>query len=405
MTFEELAKAQESDIDCQTLKQEVKENKNSDYILEGDVLYKKHTSNKLLVIPQNCRENILSSYHNDASLAHISSNSLYKIFSTRYFWPTMREDIKRWTSSCLSCNQRKPSKPNNHGLLQPIKVTRPFELVGRDILGPLVKSSDGYKYILVCIDYFTNWVEAHPLRTITAPEVCNAFYVVIISRHGAPEKVITDLGTQFTSSTFSELCRTFNIDKLESTAYHHQTNGKVERFNRFLLQAMSLMVNREQSNWNKILNNCLFTYRISTNRSIDETPFHMLYGRNCNLPNDLKFSTMNKTAYDNIEDYKTQQTAIYRDLYEKIILKRDKEQSKYKSYYDEKHKNVTLKVGDLVMVYWPSPKYGLSTKLLPRWQGPYKVQAQENAVSYRIDTGKTTLVIHVQRLRKYKPWK
>jgi hypothetical protein len=38
----------------------------------------------------------------------------------------------------------------------------------------------------------------------------------------------------------------------------------------------------------------------------------------------------------------------------------------YKSVYDSRHKQVEFTVGDLVMVYWPIPKAGLSQKLLPR---------------------------------------
>jgi len=84
----------------------------------------------------------------------------------------------------------------------PIKATRPFEIVCVDIIGPIHTSKNGYKYILNCIDHFTSWAEAAPLKTITAEEVTKTFFDLIIARHGAPEKVLSDQGTQFTSNTF-----------------------------------------------------------------------------------------------------------------------------------------------------------------------------------------------------------
>ena len=148
-------------------------------------------------------------------------------------------------------------------MLEPITVTRPFELVGVDIKGPYKASVKGNKYILVCIDYFTNWVEAAPMKTITGREVIDKFFELIISRHGSPEKLITDQGTQFTSKLFETLCHNFNIEKMETTAYHPQCNGKVEKFNKFLNDSVATSVNEDHSNWDRLIDSVLLTYRSS----------------------------------------------------------------------------------------------------------------------------------------------
>ena len=68
-----------------------------------------------------------------------------------------------------------------------------FQLVGVDIMGPITRSTGGNKYILVCIDYYTNLIEAVSLKSLTADETAKAFFRAIISRHGCPDKVLTDL--------------------------------------------------------------------------------------------------------------------------------------------------------------------------------------------------------------------
>jgi transposase InsO family protein len=92
---------------------------------------------------------------------------------------------------------------------------------------------------------YTSWVEAESLRTITAEETCRAFFRIIIARHGFPSKVLTDQGKQFTSKFFNWICNQFKIEYLESTAYHHQTNGKIERFHKFLENSLSTIIKPE----------------------------------------------------------------------------------------------------------------------------------------------------------------
>ena len=58
-------------------------------------------------------------------------------------------------------------------------------MLGADIAGPFVRSTGGNKYILVVIDFFTNWVEAISLKSLSAEDTAKAFFECIISRHGA----------------------------------------------------------------------------------------------------------------------------------------------------------------------------------------------------------------------------
>jgi hypothetical protein len=45
---------------------------------------------------------------------------------------------------------------------------------------------------------------------------------------------------------------------MEATAYHKQTNGKVEKFIHFLKRSMATILVKNQSNWAKIISRCLF---------------------------------------------------------------------------------------------------------------------------------------------------
>ena len=392
------------------------ENEYNEFKLEHDLLYfMRRNGGRLLVIPLSLVESVLHLYHNEELTVHLSVERLYQLLRNRFFWEGMSSDIKRWVNACLKCNKVKTTQKLNHGLLVPIVVKQPFEMVGVDIVGPFTKSEQGYSYVLVCIDLYTSWVEAAPLRTLTAVEVMNEFFKLIICRHGCPMKVLSDRGKQFESKLFAKFCKQFNIIHVMASAYHHQTNGKVERFNKFLENSLALVIKKDQSNWCSLLDNCIFTYRVSISRMLDESPFYLIYGRDPILPADLMIagvSTKNNRTIQakDMEEFKHHLYHQLKETYEALDSHREAARKTYKQYYDKGQKNVEFNVEDLVMVRFPVMKEGLSYKLLEHWKGPYQVVAKIDSVTYRVriesNNGRRSRLdpIHVQRLKLYKPW-
>jgi hypothetical protein len=226
----------------------------------------------------------------------------------------------------------------------------------------------------------------------------------VIARHGCPDSIVTDQGSQLTSRVFTNLCTRFNIDKMEATAYHKQTNGKVEKFIQFLKRSMATILVKNQSNWAKIISRCLFVYRVSLNKTLDETPFYLVYGRDARLPQDFVFEN-NAKSYQNLHDYVHDLINKLREAYTKLNQHKYEYQMKYKSYYDKKQKDITFGIDDKVMVYFPVPKVGLSYKWVPKYDGPFKVVAKIDQLNYRIQdlkNEKRTFVVHVQRMLKWQ---
>jgi len=83
-------------------------------------------------------------------------------------------------------------------------------------VGPLVRSSGGYQYILVISDYATRYPEAFPLRTVTAPAVLRCL-VQLFSRVGVPDDIVTDQGTNFTSRLMQLFHRQLGISAIKTT--------------------------------------------------------------------------------------------------------------------------------------------------------------------------------------------
>ena len=89
--------------------------------------------------------------------------------------------------------------------LQPQVMIEPFEKWALDFLGPISPMSRKKKYILVCTDYVTKWVEAKALFRAIEKLVVEFIYEEIFTQFGVPREIVTDQGTQFTSKLMKEL--------------------------------------------------------------------------------------------------------------------------------------------------------------------------------------------------------
>jgi predicted aspartyl protease len=383
-------------------------NQYHEFVIENDILYKidRISNHFLLVIPYTLIEKLLTLYHNSHLIIHVAQLRLYNLVRTRFYWNGMHQDVCDWVASCKNCFAHKTNQPLSQGKLIPIISNRPFQLVCVDILGPLKNSKNGFKYVLVCIDHFTSWVEAAPMKTITAKEVIEVFFKLIISRHSCPETILTDQGRQLVGNVFQGLCDLFNIEKRQVSAWHQQANGKVEKFMKFLTDTMAIILKRDQSNWDDLIENVLFTYRVSYNRTLRDNPFYLIYGRDPILPQDLfmpvKSSNQRQITAGDIVEYKMKLLKDLHATYGKLNQDKAKERDVYKNYYDKSHKDVSFDVGEQVMLFTPRSEIGLTKKFLSRWTGPYKVLAKVNPVNYRLEA--LPHVVHVQRLRRYRPW-
>ena len=99
--------------------------------------------------------------------------------------------------------------------------------------------------------------------------------------------LLSDRGTNFLSQLVGEVCKLYSIKKLNTTAYHPQTDGLVECLNSTLCQTLSMFVSKNQKDWDVFIPAALFAFRTSPSESTGESPFYLLYGREPRLPMEV----------------------------------------------------------------------------------------------------------------------
>ena len=103
-------------------------------------------------------------------------------------------------------------------------------------MGPFPMALKQLKFLEVGIDYFTKWVEAEPLATITKKSIRSFVWRNIICRYGILKVLVSDNGKQFDNDAFRDFCTELGIENHYSSPTHSQANGQVEVTDRTLLK-------------------------------------------------------------------------------------------------------------------------------------------------------------------------
>jgi hypothetical protein len=259
-----------------------------DYFFRDGLLYhhyspkNKHISKdqpiiEQLAVPISLRTKVLHQFHDQNS--HLGNDKTYLTIRARYFWPKMYSDCKLYCKTCRICQQIKTDTHPKKAELHPWNPTVVGGVWGMDIVGPLPTSKNGEKYILVCVEHVSKWVEAVPLKTQEATEIADKLYSEIFTKFGAPQSLMSDRGKNFIGKVVSRLCNLFAVKRLKSSAFRPQSNGQVESFNRVIWQGLRAYC-ENQKDWVEFLPAILMGYRCSVHETTGYSPFQLMFGRN-----------------------------------------------------------------------------------------------------------------------------
>ena len=111
--------------------------------------------------------------HEGKCVPHMNVHLLVrKIMRLGYYWMTMETDCIQHVRCCHQCQVYgdKINAPPNE--LHQMSEPWPFSMWGIDMIGPInPKASNGHRFILVAIDYFTKWIEVNSYTNVTAKNV------------------------------------------------------------------------------------------------------------------------------------------------------------------------------------------------------------------------------------------
>ncbi|GJW30272.1 reverse transcriptase domain-containing protein [Tanacetum coccineum] len=216
--------------------------------------------------------------------------------------------------------------------------TYPFYKWGIDIAGPFPEGPSKVKFLIVAMDYFTKWIEAKAVATITGNQVKKFIWDNIVCHFDLPGEIISDNGKQFSDNPFNDWCDKLNITQRFALVKHPQSNGLVERANRSLGEGIKARLGEGNKNW------------------MEELPYLRL----------------------NLD--------LLEEKQERAAICEAKAKMKMTKYYNARVRGVTFRPGDFVYRSNDASHAAAGGKLRPKWEGPYEVTEAFGDGAYKLRT-------------------
>ena len=179
---------------------------------------------------------------------------------------TKKNKTKKWLSGQLAYSLNKP-------MLKRFQ-TRAYKTYGIDDLWqmdlmemiPYSKINKGNKYILTCIDVFSRFARAVPVKSKSASDMEAA--IKIMFKDGHPDHLQTDLGKEFYNSKVKSFLEHLNIKHY--TVHSQYKAAYVERFNRTLRDALKkYFVHVGNKTWIHVLPKLIDSYNHSEHKGLN----------------------------------------------------------------------------------------------------------------------------------------
>lgn len=379
--------------------------KYKNFKIQDNTLYKRARRNKtkyLLVLPNSMREFVLKEAHDKPIGGHFGLKRTLSTINQRFYWKTLDQDVRNYIRSCDPC-QRKKSSPNKEGHMIPMPIPKQiFEIIGMDLMGPLPPSSHRSLHILVVTDYLSKYVITQALKSTTTDKIIDVLKKQIFYIHGLPRVIISDNGSNLTSTSMRDTLKMFNITQKTTSPYRPQTNGQTERYNRVLGTQLSIFTEENPRRWDQYLDALTFAYNTTIHASHLTTPFELVFGRLATKPIDLATNQRPANiASDSGTVTDLEKITAARELARNLVKQ---SQQSAKVRYDKGRRPSNYKINDLVLRKRQFYVTGESRKFYMPWTGPYKIIKIITDVNYQlinIKDPEEQCIAHINQIKPY----
>ncbi|GJP64175.1 hypothetical protein CLOP_g21191 [Closterium sp. NIES-67] len=342
---------------------------------------------------------LIQESHGNPTSGHFRVDKTMNTLQRNYSWPNMADDVRKYVSSCTACQIMKSSHQQAAGLLQLLDLPeRPWQHVTMDYVTGLPAGPTGNDAILMVIDRLTKM--AHFIacqQKIRAEQTVQLFIANFIRLHGLPTAIISDRDPEFTSNFWRNMWDQFGTKLQFSSAYHPQTDGQTERVNQTMEQLIRTTCTNPQT-WEKSLPLLEFAHNNAPLVTTHQSQFFLNYRQD---PVVL--------ATPNIETPVPRSQRFAEDILatqEKAAEAIRKASMVASQQADCHRRDVTNKVGDLVLLGTRNLRLPIPSKLRPRFCGPFQVTNMVTPVTAhpRLPTdSRHHPAFHINLLRPYVP--
>ena len=359
-----------------------------------------------VVLPLSLRHRVFQQFHD--RMGHLGVSKVEPLVTRRYWWGSqeqMRGDIRYYIGTCRACARTKVPH-HKAGQYNAVPIgEHPFSNLAADIYKTGLKWGD-YDSVVSFADYFSRYIVAEACEgDPDHVEIARILFERVVRYFGMPRRLGSDRGSQLVAKVLQELYAILGIKSAESTAYHHQTIGLVERWHSVLKALLNTSkAAGGEADWPRFLPALEMAYNATVNSTTGYSPFFIVHGRHCVLPTDaiagpprMKHHELPQLVRDRLQQLEVTYDAVSAKLRLNAIHAQ--------KVYDLK-RDVVLKFkpGDSVLVLRGEYVDGNLPKSELPTMGPFTVAEDLGRGNYRLTNlqgRRIHDVVHVSRIIPY----
>ena len=381
------------------------------YLRHGGLIF--FEGNRVYVPDQeNLRQRVLHECHDSPAGGHFGDTKTLSLVARHHHWFNLRQDVRSYVRTYDTCQRIKTPWVKPSGELEPLEApSQSWTDISIDFvtdLAPSHSSVDGcdgilFDAVFTVVDCFTKTTHFVPTwKDIDAPQFAYLMIREVFKYHQIPASIVSDRGTLFTSNFWKSLITALGISSWLLTAFHLQTDGQTEVYNKMMEQYVRGYINWEQNDWVDLLPLVEWAYNNSCNAMTGYTPFFAEKGRHprpWTMAELRSIDGLNVTALDHAE--------AMNDLHAILENTIKRAQVTQARYYNEHHKPMIYNVGDRVLLNRKNLRSQRPTrKFDDKFYGPFRITDKRGKQAYKLELPANFCVynvFHVSLLRAYDP--
>lgn len=332
-----------------------------------------------LYVPRAVRAQVLQWGHESVLTCHPGSSRTLEFLRRRFWWPSIKEDVKGYVEACQVCCQGKSSHQRPQGLLHPLPVPhRPWSHLSLDFITGL-PLSQGNTVILVVVDRFSKAARFIPLPKLpSAKETAELIISHVFRVFGIPQDIVSDRGPQFLSRFWGAFCRLFGTTASLSSGFHPESNGQTERVNQDLETTLRCMAANNPTTWSSYIMWAEYAHNTLKSSATGLSPFECQFGYTPPLFPEKEVQVGVPSAQHFVRrcrrTWRRARSALLRTSL------------RYQHQANRRRRRPpTFRVGQRVWLATKNlPLRVESRKLSQRFIGPFRIARKVNPVSYRL---------------------
>lgn len=347
-----------------------------------------------IIVPPAAKPSILEQFHNSEIGAHPGVNKTYRSIARRFWWPKMFIEIRQHIKDCQLCLRHKSDQRPDKVMMSSSPPTAVWDRLYIDLMGPLLTSCSGNKYVLLILDGFSKWLITFAIPDSSSASIVKCLHQVF-TMYGPPSSMVSDNATPFKSKKFVEFCNSWGTRPINSSPYHPASNA-VERVIRNVRAALSILLQQkfqDHLNWDLLLNHITLCNNSTYHTSIKDLPCRVFLGREIKFPLDLKWNL--PAVWESIDPPSSE---FVRDVLKQSLDR----QAQY--YNVNRSPESKFQVGDSVVqkLHYQTMKPKFQLKLLPRYSEPRTIVRFTSPVSVELvdPVSGQLFKAHVEHIKK-----